>query len=274
RIKAGEYQLPNGASPNRIMDIFIAGKSLEYSLVLVEGWTFRQVLDAVAAHSKLKQTLTGKSHREIMAALNQPDSHPEGRFFPDTYHFNTGMTDLEFLRRAYLKMEDELANAWSQRTEHLPLTSPEEVLILASLIEKETGQASERREIAGVFVRRLKKDMRLQTDPTVIYGLGEAYTGNLRKVDLQQDTPYNTYTRKGLPPTPIAMPGRAALQAAVNPASGSSLFFVARGDGSHKFSATLQAHECAVIEFQLKPKAPKQFARRCRAMPYCKACRE
>ena len=182
------------------------------------------------------------------------------------------MTDVGFLRRAFLKMQDEMASAWTARATNLPLESAEQVLILASLIEKETAQKSERRDIAGVFIRRLQKNMKLQTDPSVIYGLGEAYDGNLRKVDLQQDTPYNTYTRKGLPPTPIAMPGREALRAAVNPAAGKSLFFVARGDGSHVFSSTLRAHECAVIEFQLKPKAPKRFARRCRAMPYCKAC--
>jgi UPF0755 protein len=273
-IKAGEYALPAGSSAARLLEIFIAGKALEYPLTLVEGWNFRQVMEAIHAHPKLTHTLTGLSHAEIMDRLERPGVHPEGRFYPDTYRFTANTSDLLFLQRALRKMDEELAAAWATRAGNLPLENPEQALVLASIVEKETGLAEERPQIAGVFTRRLQKGMRLQTDPTVIYGLGEAYDGNLRVTDLTTDTPYNTYTRAGLPPTPIAMPGRAALLAAVNPAPGETLYFVAKGgDGSHYFSATLREHECAVLEYQLKPNSPAKFRARCREMPGCAACR-
>ena len=187
-----------------------------------------------------------------MARHGHPDEHPEGRFLPETYQFPRGSTDLEFLRRAYLGMEQALAEAWERRAKDLPLDSPYEALILASIVEKETGLASERARIAGVFVRRLKRGMRLQTDPTVIYGLGEGFDGNLRRKDLRTDTAYNTYTRQGLPPTPICLPGLDAIEAVLHPDEGNSLYFVARGDGSHEFSDTLKAHNRAVRKYQLK----------------------
>jgi UPF0755 protein len=187
----------------------------------------------------------------MMNRLGRPGEHPEGRFFPDTYQFTRGQTDLEFLDRAMRKMDEELAAAWEERAPDLPLASPYQALILASIVEKETGQPDERPAIAGVFARRLRKGMRLQTDPTVIYGMGDRYDGNIRRRDLVEDTPYNTYVHTGLPPTPICMPGRDALRAAVNPAPGEALYFVSRGDGSHVFSASLEEHNAAVKRYQL-----------------------
>jgi UPF0755 protein len=217
----------------------------------VEGWTFRQLLSALRRHEAVRDTLDGLSDEAIMARLGYPGKHPEGRFLPETYQFPRGTSDLEFLRRAYDGMQRALAAAWQGRAEDLPLDSPHEALVLASIVEKETGLASERARIAGVFVRRLRRGMRLQTDPTVIYGLGEAFDGNLRRRDLAADTPYNTYTRAGLPPTPICLPGKAAIEAVMHPAHGTSLYFVARGDGSHQFSDTLEAHNRAVQKYQL-----------------------
>jgi UPF0755 protein len=187
-----------------------------------------------------------------MARLGRPDEHPEGRFFPDTYHFQRGMTDVAFLQRAYATMERRLQHEWDQRQPDLPYASPYEALIMASIVEKETAVAAERPEVAGVFVRRLQRGMPLQTDPTVIYGLGEDFDGNLRRVHLRQDTPYNTYVRAGLPPSPIALPGAAAIHAALHPAPGDALYFVARGDGTHAFSASLGEHNKAVEAFQLR----------------------
>ena len=251
-IKAGEYEIPVGTTPRQLLDMMIRGKVRQYSLTLVEGWNFRQVMDAVHNHSSLEHTLRGLDNAAIMARLDHPDEHPEGRFLPDTYHFPKGLSDVAFLKRAYEAMARTLAQEWEGRAVGLPLKTSYEALILASIVEKETGLASERRAIAGVFVRRLEKGMRLQTDPTVIYGMGERYDGNIRKKDLLTDTPYNTYTRGGLPPTPIAMPGRDALHATLHPDESQNIYFVAKGDGSHHFSATLEEHNNAVIKYQLK----------------------
>jgi len=208
----------------------------------------------------LVQTLSGLSDAEVMVRLGRPGEHPEGRFLPDTYHFPTGFTDEAFLRRALTAMDQQLAAIWNQRAPDVPLQNADQALILASIIEKETGVTAERAEIAGVFARRLRLGMRLQTDPTVIYGLGETFDGNLRRRDLETDTPYNTYTRPGLPPTPIALPGIAALEAAVNPAPGDTLYFVADGQGGHVFSRTLDEHNRAVRRYQLKKLSLPQIA--------------
>jgi len=273
QIRAGEYAIAPGTNPRQLLELFISGKTVQYSLVIPEGWTFQQMRTALAAHPKLRHTLDGLSDAQLMARLGQPTQHPEGRFFPDTYQFDADTADWVVLQRAYQKMAEELAAAWATRAAEIPLSSPDEALILASIVEKETGAPEERPQIAGVFSRRLQQGMRLQTDPTVIYGLGAVFDGNLRKLDLQQDTPYNSYTRTGLPPTPIALPGRAALRAAVAPAAGDALYFVASGEGRHHFSATLSEHDCAVIAYQLKGKAPAQYQRRCRERPDCAACR-
>ncbi|MDQ5911259.1 MAG: hypothetical protein QG599_3356 [Pseudomonadota bacterium] len=258
RLKAGEYALTADLTPLLLLDRIVAGRVIQYSLTVVEGWTFRQLRQALVAHPKLVQTLSGLSDTEVMARLNRPGDHPEGRFLPDTYHFPTGFTDEAFLQRALTAMDQRLAEIWNQRAPDVPLQNADQALILASIIEKETGVAAERAEIAGVFTRRLRQGMRLQTDPTVIYGLGEAFDGNLRRRDLETDTPYNTYTRSGLPPTPIALPGMAALEAAVNPAPGDTLYFVADGQGGHVFSRTLEEHNRAVRRYQLKkPSLPQ-----------------
>lgn len=251
-IKAGEYHFIPGTTPQQLLDQLVAGKVQEYSFTIIEGWTFRQLTEALARHDRLTHTLQGLSDQQIMAQLGKPDEHPEGRFLPDTYHFPKGATDLAFLQRAYQAMEKKLEQAWLTRSEDTPLRTPYEALILASIIEKETGAARERAEIAGVFTRRLKIGMPLQTDPTIIYGMGAAFDGNLRRGDLERDNPYNTYTRTGLPPTPIAQPGLEAIRAALHPAPGDALYFVARGDGTHEFSATLEQHNIAVAKYQLK----------------------
>jgi len=252
KIKAGEFQVPAGTSPRQLLHLLVSGKVTTYSLTLVEGWNFKQMREAIAGQPALEQTLAELSDQEIMQRLGYADEHPEGRFLPDTYHFPKGTTDLAFLKRAYLAMQRLLDAEWEQRDPGLPLNSPYEVLILASIVEKETGLASERPEIAGVFVRRLKKGMKLQTDPTIIYGMGETYKGNIRRRDLKQDTPYNTYLHKGLTPTPISMPGADAIRAVLHPKEGKSLYFVAKGDGSHQFSRTLVEHNRAVRKYQLK----------------------
>lgn len=273
-IKAGEYRVPVGTTPQQLLDIMISGKTIQYTLTIPEGWNFYQLMTAVRAHPQLIQTLDGSSSDDvIMEKLGWPKQHPEGRFYPDTYLFPTRTTDVEFLQRAYKAMQAKLKAAWKQRDQDLPLKSPDEALVLASLIEKETAVAEERSLIAGVFIRRLKKNMLLQTDPTVIYALGKTFDGNIRKQDLKMDNPYNTYINKGLPPTPIAMPGKSALEAAVKPKSGDTLFFVAKGDGSHYFSTTYEEHECAVIEYQLKAKSLNRYYNQCKIYPNCAACR-
>jgi UPF0755 protein len=252
QLKAGEYRVQPGMTARQLVDGLVSGRAYQYALTIIEGWTFQQMMQAVAAAPALRHTLPDTSAETVMQALGRPGEHPEGRFFPDTYHFPGGTTDVDFLRRAYDTMVRILEQEWQNRAPDLPLNSPYEALILASIVEKETGQPQERAEIAGVFVRRLKLGMLLQTDPTVIYGMGSAYDGNIRLADLRRDTPYNTYTRPGLTPTPICLPGRDAIHAALHPAAGDSLYFVSRGDGSHHFSSSLEEHNQAVKKYQLK----------------------
>ncbi len=253
RIQAGEYVIEPGITRARLLEQLAQGEVTSYSLTLVEGWNFARMLSAIADSPHLEHTLQGLDQKQIMGRLGHPDVHPEGRFFPDTYRFPRGMSDLEVLRRAYRTMERVLQQEWQGRAAGLPYRSPDEALIMASIIEKETGLPEERREIAGVFVRRLQRGMLLQTDPTIIYGLGEGFDGNLRRKHLRDSSNrYNTYRHKGLPPTPIAMPGRDSIHAALHPAPGESLYFVSRGDGSHHFSVTLEEHNRAVRRYQLK----------------------
>jgi UPF0755 protein len=254
-IKAGEYLIEPGTRPRELLQKLVSGKVRLHALTLVEGWSFRQVMAALAADANLTHTLGGLSDAAVMERLGHPGEHPEGRFYPDTYHYPRGLTDTEFLRRAYDAMATRLAREWEGRAPGLPYRTAYEALIMASIVEKETGRADERPAIGGVFVRRLAKGMRLQTDPSVIYGLGDSFDGNLRRRHLEDDAnSYNTYRHKGLPPTPIAMPGGDALHAALHPAEGDSLYFVSRGDGSHSFSATLEQHNQAVIRYQLNGK--------------------
>lgn len=251
KVHAGEYFIAPGTTPGQFLEQVIAGKVAQYPLTLVEGWTFEQVLAAVNAHEKLSHSLKGLSNKEVMQRLGWPEQHPEGRFYPDTYRFPGGTSDIQFLRRAYQAMEDYLQLSWQTRSRNLPFTTAYEALIMASIVEKETALPVERKQIAGVFIRRLEQGMRLQTDPTVIYGLGKAYDGNLRRRDLTTDNPYNTYMRKGLPPTPIAMPGKESIDAVLHPQRGNALYFVARKDGSHQFSDTLEEHNKAVQTYQM-----------------------
>ncbi len=251
-IKAGEYSLVAGITPADILATLVAGRVNQYSITFVEGWTFKQCLQALNKNSFIKQTLSGLTYESIMDQLGHSGQHPEGRFFPETYFFSNNTSDLEILDRAYNKMHQILAEEWGNKSEDLPLKTPEEALILASIVEKETGRAGERAKIAGVFIRRINKGMLLQTDPTVIYGMGDNYKGNIRRKDLRADTPYNTYTRRGLPPTPIAISGRAAIHAVLHPEQGDALFFVANGAGAHVFSATLKQHNRAVNRYQKK----------------------
>lgn len=256
RIKAGEYSLDPGLSSLDLLALLVGGKTVLHELRIVEGLRFDQALQIVLAHPELQRTLTDTRPEAVMRALGRPGLHPEGRFFPDTYRFPKGTTDLALLQQALRAMDRALEEAWARRAEGLPYARADDALTMASIVEKETGVAQERGEIAGVFVRRLHLGMRLQTDPTVIYGLGARFDGNLRKRDLLADDPYNTYLRAGLPPTPICLPGRAALEAATRPAPGRTLFFVSRGDGTHQFSETLEEHEAAVRRFQLRRGAP------------------
>ena len=259
-IRAGEYRLLEGQSNAELLTVFTRGKSIQYTFTIIEGWNFKQLLNAIEANEIIINSLTEKSNEEIMGMLGYPGQHPEGMFFPDTYRFPKGTTDVSFLRRAYQLMQKHLQREWQNRTENIPLQSSYEALILASIVEKETGEASERPLIAGVFTNRLRKGMRLQTDPTVIYGMGDEYKGDIRFRDLKKDTPYNTYTRKGLTPTPIAMPGLEAIRAALHPAETKAIFFVSKGDGTHQFSETLEQHNRAVSKYQLNGKKPKRKA--------------
>jgi UPF0755 protein len=251
-LHRGEYSLKPGMDARQLLDLWRRGEVVQYQLTLVEGWNFTQVRAALAGQEKLQQTIAELSDEELMAELGWPGKHPDGWFFPDTYRFVKGMRDVDLLRQAGLRQQQVLAEEWQKRADNLPYSDPYEALIMASLIEKETGVAAEREEIAGVFVRRLGLRMRLQTDPTVIYGLGKRYQGNLTRAHLREPTPYNTYVISGLPPTPIALAGREAIHAALNPADGRALYFVARGDGTHVFSNTLAEHNKAVREYQLK----------------------
>ncbi len=254
-LHVGEYQLTLGMDVAQLLEKWRVGDVLQYRMTLVEGWNFRQVRAALAQHEKLEQTLGEISDSELMRELDQANVHPEGRFFPDTYNFVRGQTDLGILRQANQRLQKVLAEEWAERAEDLPYRNSDEALTMASIIEKETGVAHEREEISGVFIRRLAKGMLLQTDPTVIYGMGESYNGKITRADLRRPTPYNTYVISGLPPTPIAMVGREAIYAALHPKPGKSLYFVARGDGSHVFSNTLAEHNKAVREYQLKRRA-------------------
>jgi UPF0755 protein len=251
-IKAGSYELVQGVTPRSLLQTLVQGNTTMASVTLIEGWTFREVRQALGKAGHLKAQTSDLSPGQVMALLGRPGQHPEGRFFPDTYNYAKGSSDLALLGRAMRAMDRRLAAAWQQRSERSPLAGPEQALILASIVEKETGHAADRPLIASVFVNRLEQGMLLQTDPSVIYGLGERFDGNLRKADLLHDTPWNTYTRAGLPPTPIAMPGAAALMAAVRPANSKALYFVARGDGRSEFSATLEEHNRAVNKYQRK----------------------
>ena len=250
RLQAGEYVLQQGMTPRSVLEMMVAGRVIQHELTLIEGENFRDMLRRIHAHPMIEVILDGLDEAAIMERLGHPGMHPEGRFLPDTYFFPRETTDLAFLKRAHAAMAAELARAWETRADGLPFETPDQALTLASIVEKETGRAEERPQIAGVFVRRLQRGMKLQTDPTVIYGMGDAFDGNLRLRDLRKDTPYNTYTRHGLPPTPIAMPGSAAIHAVLHPAAGDSLYFVSMGDGRHYFSSTLKEHNLAVDKFQ------------------------
>jgi UPF0755 protein len=252
QIKSGEYVLNAPVTMLELLDIISKGQLNQSQLSVIEGWNFRQFRAAVNQHSSLKHHTEALSDAELLQRIGAQESHPEGLFFPDTYFFATGSSDVQLYKRAYETMQQRLAQAWEGREVGLPLATPYEALILASIVEKETGTPSDRDMIAGVFVNRLRRGMLLQTDPTVIYGIGEKYDGNIRKRDLLTDTSYNTYTRAGLTPTPISLPGAAALHAALHPAKTDALYFVARGDGSSEFSSNLAAHNRAVTKFQIK----------------------
>ena len=249
-LKVGEYVLDKGATAADILALLKEGKTRQYSIRFPEGWSFKKVFQAIQDNPNLQHTLSDNELASVMEQLGSDKSHPEGLFFPDTYYFEKNSSDVELLKRAHDRMQRLLFTEWEKRDQDIPLESPYEALILASIIEKETAAAEERKKIAGVFTRRLKKDMLLQTDPTVIYGMGDKYKGNIRKRDLRKPTPYNTYVHKGLPPTPISMPGKAAIIAALHPSDGDALFFVARGHGRHAFSATYHTHEKYVAMYQ------------------------
>jgi UPF0755 protein len=249
-IKAGNYEIPPGTTPRGLLQKLVRGEESLRALTLVEGWNWRQVRQALAKEDQLRNETASLSDEALMAQLGRPGVHPEGRFFPDTYAYAKGSSDIALLRRALHAMDRRLEAAWAQRAADTPLKSADEALILASIVEKETGRPGDRARLCGVLAHRLRAGMLLQTDPTVIYGLGDKFDGNLRKRDLLADTPWNTYTRAGLPPTPIAMPGKAALLAAVQPEATRALYFVAKGDGSSHFSASLEEHNRAVNRFQ------------------------
>jgi UPF0755 protein len=250
KIRAGSYEVGPGTTPVALLDKMVRGDATLATVRLIEGWTFRQFRAELAKADALEPSTAGMSEAQIMAAVGASGVPAEGRFHPDTYAYNKGSSDIAVLRRAYRAMSQRLEAAWAERAPDTPLRNADEALILASIVEKETGTRADRAKVASVFVNRLRLGMPLQTDPTVIYGLGEAFDGNLRKRDLQTDTPYNTYVRGGLPPTPIAMPGHASLHAAVRPGPGKALYFVARGDGSSEFSETLAEHNRAVNKYQ------------------------
>jgi UPF0755 protein len=250
RIRAGSYEIARGATPRSLLEKMVRGEAQMQAVHIIDGWTVRQMRAALAAAPGLKPTTAGLTDAQLMAAVGAPSQTAEGRFYPDTYLYTDGVSDVLVLRRAHAAMERHLAAAWAARAPDTPLKTPDDALTLASVVEKETGQAADLGKVAGVFSNRLRLGMPLQSDPTVIYGLGEAYDGNLHKTDLQRDTPYNSYTRPGLPPTPIALPGRDALLAAVRPDTTKALYFVSRGDGTSQFSETLDAHNRAVNQYQ------------------------
>lgn len=250
RLKAGSYELKPGTTPLRLIDQLVRGEFAQEMLAIIEGWSFKQMRQAIAAHPALKHDTAELSDQALMAKIGSEFQRPEGLFFPDTYLFAKGSSDLQVYKQAHALMLKRLGEAWERRAQGLPYKTPYDALIMASIIEKETGQKSERDMVAAVFVNRLKKGMLLQTDPTVIYGMGEKYTGNIRRRDLETDTPYNTYTRAGLPPTPIALPGAASIAAALNPARSDVLYFVSRGNGTSEFNNNLNDHNRAVNKYQ------------------------
>lgn len=258
KIKAGEYKIQTGTTPEQLLRLFVKGKSIQYSQSIIEGRTFKELRQDLSKNNNLKHLTSDKSDAQIMQMIGAAEVHPEGQFLPDTYSFPKGTSDVEFLKRAYQAMQKVLAQEWQKRDKNLPLKSPYEALILASIIEKETGVAQERPLIAAAFISRLRKNMKLQTDPTIIYGMGARYKGNIRLKDLREDTPYNTYVHRGLTPTPIAMPGLLAIQAALHPANSKAIYFVAKGDGTHYFSETLEQHNKAVRRYQLKGRPLKR----------------
>ncbi len=260
KVRAGEYRLQPGQTTAELLDSFVTGLSIQYSFTIIEGWSFRQMIQELEKHPVIINTLKGKTNDEIMVALSLQGKHPEGLFFPDTYSFPKGTSDVDFLRRSYQLMQQHLEREWQSRATDLPLETSYEALILASIVEKETGAAFERPLIAGVFTLRLNRKMRLQTDPTVIYGMGDNFNGDIRFRDLKKDTPYNTYLHKGLTPTPIALPGLEAIKAVLHPADTKALFFVSKGDGTHHFSETLEEHNRAVSKYQLKGRKAKRKA--------------
>lgn len=251
-LQAGDYSLNKNINPYQLLLSLNHGKSTQGSITFIEGKTFKQMRHRLAQNKAIKHTIQTLTDAEVMQLVGKGETHPEGLFFPDTFYFDRGTLDTVILKRSYEIMQNKLNKAWETRAINLPYRSPYEALIMASIVEKETGQESERALIAGVFVNRLRIGMRLQTDPTIIYGMGDDYKGNIRRKDLVKDTPYNTYTRSGLPPTPIAMPGLAAIQAALHPAETKALYFVGKGDGSHVFSNNLIEHNRAVVKYQLK----------------------
>lgn len=250
RIKAGSYELKPGTSPRRLLTQLVRGEFAHEMLTIIEGWSFRQMRQAISSHQHLRHDTVNLSDQELMEKISSEYKQPEGMFFPDTYLFAKGSSEIEIYKRAHQAMLSHLNAAWEKRDKALPYKTPYEALIMASIVEKETGQKSERNMIAGVFVNRLRTGMLLQTDPTVIYGMGENYAGQIRKKDLQTDTPYNTYTRGGLPPTPISLPGLQSLHAALDPATTPALYFVSRGDGTSQFSDNLPDHNRAVNRYQ------------------------
>jgi UPF0755 protein len=250
-IKAGQYEIRSGVTPLELLGKLVRGEVALTEIAFIEGWSFKQLRDALDAHPDVRHDTRGLVDAEVMRRLQAPSENPEGLFFPDTYRFAKGASDFEILRSAYRAMAKRLDAAWAQRQADVPLASPYEALILASIVEKETARGDDRAMIGAVLVNRLRAGMKLQADPTVIYGLGSAFDGNLRKRDLVADTPYNTYTRDGLPPTPIALPGLASIEAVLNPARTDALYFVARGNGTSEFSRTLEEHNRAVTKYQL-----------------------
>lgn len=266
-VKTGEYEFPAGITALELLEKLNRGEVIQHQVTLVEGRTFRESLKVLWSADKLKHTLVGLSDERIRQQLGIEEPHLEGLFFPDSYVYTAGMSDADILRQAYERLQRVLKEEWEQREGSLPYQNPYQALIMASIVEKETGAPEERPAIAGVFIRRLRMGMKLQTDPTVIYGLGESYKGNITRQHLQQDTPYNTYTRAGLPPSPIASTGRAAIHAALHPEVGNALFFVGKGDGSHYFSATLAEHEKAVRQYQLQRKKDYHSAPRSKSTP-------
>jgi UPF0755 protein len=254
-IRAGEYLIEMTDSPLSILDKLTKGNVIQYQITIPEGWNFEQILNELNSQENLEHLIDAENYKSSLEKMGFTSDHPEGWFFPDTYNYHKGISDIDILRKAYIKMQQVLEEEWSGREESLPLKTPYEALILASIVEKETAVSDERKKIAGVFIRRLELNMKLQTDPTVIYGLGKNYIGNLKRRHLSEYTPYNTYVIKGLPPTPIAMPGRRAIHAVLHPDKGHFLYFVAKGDGTHYFSVTIEEHRNAVKKFQINNRA-------------------